>query len=109
MTLETAGTIADPAVTESRLKAAFADDQGRGGYIILSRSGQVYIQAAGEGEGPYSLEYRDGDNDRHFTAGHRFTKREVERLFLHYLTGDERRRPDVAWVKMKKKPWWKRW
>jgi hypothetical protein len=39
-------------VTEADLQNAFANDAGRGEFIILSETDEVYIQAAGEGEGP---------------------------------------------------------
>ena len=69
----------------------------------------VYMQASGEGEGPYALEHRDGGADQHFSAGSTFGKADVLRAFLWYLAGDSRWRTEFSWQKLENKPWWKFW
>jgi hypothetical protein len=69
MKLECAATLSPPNATEADIRNAFTDDQGRGEFIILSESDDVFIQASGEDEGPYTLECREGDADRHFQCG----------------------------------------
>src|SRR4030095_6811795 len=66
MKLETADSYVFDQVTEEQLRDTFDDDKGRGEFVILSEKPEVYIQASGEGDGPYALEYRDGDADHHF-------------------------------------------
>ena len=55
MKLETAEAIERDNVTEQQVHEVFQDDQQRGDFIILSQQPQVYIQASGEGDGPFSL------------------------------------------------------
>jgi len=111
MHLETAQSIEHENVTEAQLRNAFRDDKGRGEYIILSRERrcQYYIQAGGEMDGPYSLEYREGDNEHHFYAVGDYTKAQVEQAFVWYLNNDGRWRTDFPWKKEERKPWWKFW
>jgi len=112
MHLETAQDIEHNNVTEAQLREAFRDDAGRGEYIILSRDtrgGQHYIQAAGEYNDPYVLEYREGDNAHHFRANGEYTKAQVEQAFLWYLNNDGRWRTEFPWQKEEIKPWWKFW
>jgi hypothetical protein len=109
MTLETAaGLLADP-VTETQLREAFIDDTGRGDYLILSRGPQTYVQASGEGEGPYTLEYRDGDAAHHFEGGSAHCQEVIERVFLWYLAGDSRWQSEIDWQKLEPKSRWKLW
>ena len=108
MKLETAESPEFAQVTEEQLREAFRDDAHRGDFVILSQAPQAYMQAAGEGDGPYSLEYRDGDGEHHFCAGDAFRKEDVLRAFQWYLTGDARWRTEFSWQKLERKPWWSR-
>jgi len=102
-----------PDVTEEQLREAFR--KGHGEYIILfrenKRGGNHFIQAGGEAkfDGPYDLEYREGDNEHHFRATGEYTKAQVEQAFVWYLNGDDRWRTDYPWEKIQFKPWWKFW
>ena len=109
MKLETAGSIGFDQISEQQLRDAFANDQGRGEFVILSQKSEVYIQASGEDDGPYALEYRDGGDDHHFSAGESFRKAEVLQAFLWYLAGDPRWRSEFSWQKPERKPWWRFW
>jgi len=110
MKLETAKSLGFAQVSEQQLRDAFADDKGRGEFAILSQQPEVYIQASGEDNGPYVLEYREGDADHHFSAGDTFRKEDVLRAFLWYLAGDARWRSEFSWHTLERKsrkPWWK--
>jgi hypothetical protein len=107
--LETAGNISSASVTEDDIRKALDDDTGRGEFIILSDSDQVYIQAGGEGSGPFSLEFRTGDADHHFQCLREVSKQEVEAAFLKYLKRDASLKDDLPWQKMENRPWWKLW
>jgi len=112
MKLECAKTISLPNATETDIRKAFADDNGRGEFIILRESDQFYIQAAGENDGPYILEYREGGGDRHYrcTRGMDMNKSEVESAFVKYLKGDMSWKTDFQWEQVDlEKPWWKFW
>jgi hypothetical protein len=109
MRLETAEGRPIDDVTEEQLRDAFSNDAGRGEFIILSAQPHIYIQAGGEFEGPYALEYREGDDQHHYSAGNQVRKEDVLRAFLSYLAGDSRWRTEFAWQKIELKPWWKFW
>jgi len=109
MKLETAQTIASDDVTASELRDAIRDDAGRGEFIILRQSPEVYIQAWGERDGPFALEYRDGSADQHFHVDQDLSRDDVERAFGWYLAKHECWRTEFHWVKPEAKPWWKFW
>lgn len=109
MKLECAESISSENATETEIRNAFADDHGRGEFIILSDADQVFIQASGEGDGPYILEYREGGDDRHFQCMRDVKKGEVEATFLKYLRRYAAWKVDFQWKKLEKRPWWKLW
>jgi len=109
MKLETAERLSSKDVTEEELINAFQDDAARGEFIILSQSDQVFIQAAGEYDDPYLVEYRDGDDEHHFYAANDLPKERVQQLFIQYLAGNPSWHTDIEWIKQEKKPWWKFW
>jgi hypothetical protein len=99
-------------VTEVDLRIAFANDAERGEFVILSEADEVYIQAAGEGDGPYTLEYRDGGHDRHYECTYQLDKAMVEWVFLKYLRHDETWRTQLEWRRLEtsqSKPRWRFW
>lgn len=109
MELETAQGLAHERVTEAELLQAFADDARRGEFIILSQSEQVYIQASGEGEGPYLMEYRDGSAERHYQCRQDLSKADVQAAFVSCFRGDGAWKVDWQWEPLAGKPWWKFW
>jgi hypothetical protein len=108
MKLECAESISSDNATESDIRNAFADDYGRGEYIILFESKDVFIQAAGEYDGPYQLQYIEAD-DRIYQCIAPVNKEQVEAAFLKYLVHDATWKTDFQWKKLLKKPWWKLW
>jgi hypothetical protein len=109
MKLEAAESIGFDNVTAEQLRAAFASDAGWGEFIILSRDRDHYLQAAGETDGQYTLEYRDGDAAHHFCAGDAFRKEDLLRAFVSYLADSAQWRSEFNWQKLERKPWWKLW
>ena len=107
MKLETAQRIGSEDVSEEELNSAFQDDQGRGEFIILSQSDDAYIQAAGESDDPYTLEYRDGGQQ--YQCVKEVSKEAVQSVFLKYLKGDSSWKSDFEWKQLEEKPWWKFW
>lgn len=100
MNLETADSRPIKNVTEEQLRETFRNVAGFGEFIILSQGPEVYMQAGGEDDGPYRLEYREGDGLKHFTAGDDFKKDDVLRALLWYLSGDERWRSEFKWANL---------
>lgn len=82
MRLETEKSRRFGKVTEELLRKVFADDELCGGFAILSKDLQVYIQTSGNEDGTFCLEYRDGDAEHHFQAGENCRKEDVLRAFL---------------------------
>ena len=109
MKLETAESLSFAQVTEAQLLEAFREDLRRGEFIILSQQPEIYIQASGENEGPYRLEYRERAADHHFYAAGDYRKEDVQRAFQWYLAGDSRWQTEFPWKKEERKPWWKIW
>ncbi len=87
MDLETAQSLSARRATPEDIERAFADNSGRGEYIILTADDGSFIQAAGEMDDPYALEYHDAPSGKHFRATKDVTKEQVEAAFLEYLRG----------------------
>jgi hypothetical protein len=114
MELQTEGGMYSGIAEESDIIRAFQDDKKRGEFIILSKSEQVYIQAAGEGFGPYTLEYREGDGYHHFQCTKELSKPDVQAVFIEYLKGGRSWKSNLEWKRLDmgqsdEKPWWKFW
>jgi len=92
MDLESGGSIKRNGAQEADISAAFADDRGRGDFIILSASDSEFIQAAEEGDGIFAVEYRDASGQQ-FQASIAMVKPVVEAAFKDYL------RKGTAWRK----------
>jgi len=89
--LETGGSISKQGVERADIEAAFADDEARGEFIILQTDDGRYlrfIQAAGQSDGPYVLEYCDESSGTHRQVAGELTKEEVQTAFLDYFGGD---------------------
>ena len=112
MELSTENKIAHKEADADELVAAFVDDRGRGEFIILSQSDHVYIQASGDDDGPYVLEYREGDEANHFQCPDDLSKAQIQAAFVKYLQADESWKSDFSWEALdlgSDKPWWKFW
>jgi hypothetical protein len=112
MNLDTAQNISHKNISEAELLRAFQDDKGRGEFIILS-DGDHFIQAGGEQDGPYDMEYQEGDTAHHFRCRTDVSKSDVQAAFLKYLRRDPSWKSDFQWetldLETKPKPWWKFW
>src|SRR5262245_5491952 len=75
--IECAESFSSDNASESDIHRAFDDDGIRGEYIILTAPDGSYLQAAGEGDGPYTLEYRNAGESANYRADHEPTKRQV--------------------------------
>ena len=104
MKLTTAQNISNNNATQKDIDEAFSDDYGRGEFIILSKDKQIYIQAAGENDGPYVLEYREGSKDQHFqTSKSDLSKEQIKAAFTKYLSGDNSWKSDFKWQQIPQK------
>ena len=85
MDLIMAGSKAVLGVDAQLVEEILADDSRRGEFVILQVDKNTFLQASGEGDGPYVLEYKDGGQQ--FQALDEPTKDEVREAFLDYLRG----------------------
>ena len=89
MKIESENSPATEPATEADLLKIFNNDAARGNFIILSRDEVIFIQAAGIGDDPYSLECREPGDKVARSAGRDFTKADIIRAFRSYLAGDD--------------------
>src|SRR4051812_29418055 len=98
MGLFTIGTGRTPGVTEAQLLAAFEDDRARGEGLILEADDGSMLVAAGEGFGPYSLEFFPAERvGTHLKACDELKKDEVRAAMLDYVRGGSTWRESRAW------------
>src|SRR6266852_2677741 len=98
MKLETEASSPKVEVTKEDLLAAFGDDVGRGCFIILRADDGSYIQAAGQGWRPYTLEFfATASSRRYERAVGELTKDEVRSAFLDFLERGTSWRDSYRW------------
>jgi hypothetical protein len=99
--LECAGSCSAGDASEADINRAFDEDRIRGQYAILIAPGGSFLQAAGEGDGPYVLEHREARTNEHVRAQGEWTKEDVREAFLQYRRGDARWRTSRGWEPLK--------
>jgi hypothetical protein len=85
-------------VSPQTLEDVFADDARRGEFVILEADQSTFLQASGEEDGPYVLEYREAGEQ--FQAVGQLTKQEVKEAFLGYLQGGSEWRTKKEWSQL---------
>jgi hypothetical protein len=70
----------------------------RGGFVILSRDTQTYLQASGDPEEGFVLEYRDGDPEEHYRSRNTDVDlRTTTRVFQAYAREKSGWTDDLDW------------
>jgi hypothetical protein len=95
--IECDGPFSSSNATEADLHHAFDDDNARGGHIIFAAPDETYIQAAGEGDGPYVMEYRTAGDTANYHADRQLSKEEVRAAFVQFFRGDSTWRTSRQW------------
>jgi|SRR6516164_7792430 hypothetical protein len=95
MDLIMAGSKAVLGVDAQLVEEILADDSRRGEFVILQVDKNTFLQASGEGDGPYVLEYKDGGQQ--FQALDAPTKDKVKEAFLDYLRGGSEWKTERQW------------
>ena len=85
-------------VTEQTIEEVFFDDSLRGEFVILEADENTFLQAGGEGDGPYTLEYKEPG--KQFRCVRPLTKQEVKEAFLDYLRGGSAWRTQREWKEL---------
>lgn len=100
--LQSAGSLSAVDAGDADVRRAFDSDSERGEFVILDAPDGSFMQAAGEGKGPFLLEHR-ASSGSHIKAVGQLTKAQVEEAFLSFLHGDEAWRTKLEWEPLKKK------
>jgi hypothetical protein len=82
-------------VTPQTVEEVFTDDARRGEFVILEADENTFLQASGEGDGPYLLEYKN--SGQQFQAVNELTKQEAKEAFLDYFRGGSDWRTKRQW------------
>jgi hypothetical protein len=86
--------------TEQTIEEVFADDTLRGEFVILEPDADQapFLQAGGEGDGPYTVEYKEAG--KQYQCVRQLTKQEVKEAFLDYFRGGSVWRTRNEWKEM---------
>ena len=107
MILDSANKRFSKDTTVDDIRQALEDVSGRGEFLILSKSPSEFIQIAGEGEGPFLMEYKEA-NLVH-KAKSEASLEAVEKAFTSYFNQDGEYKQMFDWEVAEIKPWWKLW
>ncbi|HBI45496.1 MAG TPA: hypothetical protein DDY78_21970 [Planctomycetales bacterium] len=69
------------------------------GFAILSRDEMTYIQTSGPAGEGFTLEYQDGDTDRHYRCPDELSLERVTQAFVSYARGTDSWKTSLPWVK----------
>ena len=108
MKLETAGSLSANPATPDDIRMAVANDKERAEFLILSRSRECFVQAAGDTE-PFFVEYYDDENELPQQCNSHLSADELTKLLLRYLANDDDWHNEYDWTLEPKAPWWKFW
>jgi len=84
--------------TEQTVEEVFADHSLCGEFVILEADENTFLQAGGEGDGPYTLEYKE--RGKQFQCVRQLTKQEVKDAFLDYIRGGSGWRTKNEWKEL---------
>jgi hypothetical protein len=70
---------------------------GADSFLILSRDELTYLQVAGGGEDPFTLEYQDGSLERHYRTVRDVSLDSAIRVFMAYRERGDRWHALVEW------------
>ena len=104
MRLETENSSSREEVTEEEFCRIFDDDGARGGFVILTSDDGSFLQAAGHGSSPYTLEFFSEKNaPRYQQATTQLTKDQVRAAFTDFLHNGEAWRASFEWRELENK------
>ncbi len=98
MKLETENSVVPEEVTQEDLFDIFDDDDARGGFVILTSDDGSFLQAAGKGWSPYTLEFfPQKDAPRYQQATTQLNKDQVRAAFVDFLHNQNTWRTSFEW------------
>jgi hypothetical protein len=104
MKLETENSGVEEEVTEEDLSRIFDDDQARGAFLILTSDDGSFLQAAGKGWSPYTLEFfPEKDIPRYQQATTQLNKDQIRSAFADFLHNGNTWRTSFEWREVENK------
>jgi len=98
MRLETENSDFREEATDDDLVRIFDDDDARGDFVILTADDGSFLQAAGKGWSPYTLEFfREKDAPRYQQATTPLNKDQVRSAFADFLHNGSAWRTSLEW------------
>ena len=88
--------------TSEEIRELMADDAKRGEFMILEKGDDAFVQVAGDSNGGFALEYREGE--RMFRCTRNVSRDEAEEAFLDYLDGRDSWKSRFSWEPMEFSP-----
>ena len=103
MRLETENWVAPEEATEEDLIRVFGDDGARGGFVILRSNDGSFLQAAGKGRSPYTLEFFPEKDAVRYQQATQLTKDQVLAAFIDFLHNGTEWRASHEWRELDEK------
>lgn len=97
MRLETQNSLFPDGFTEGDLLAVLDDDHARGGFVILTADDGEFLQAAGQGWSPYTIEFFTEKNARSYQQATNVNKDQLRSAFVDFLHGGNTWRSSFDW------------
>jgi hypothetical protein len=104
MRLETENSDFREEATDEDLARIFDDDDARGDFVILTADDGSFLQAAGKGWSPYTLEFfPEKDSPRYQQATTQLNKDHIRSAFAAFLHNDHAWRASFEWREVENK------
>jgi hypothetical protein len=97
MTLETENSALQDGATEEDLSVIFDDDDARGGWVILTSDDGSFLQAAGKGWSPYTLEFFPGKDAPRYQQATQLNKDQVRFALTDFFNNGKTWRASFEW------------
>jgi hypothetical protein len=103
MTLETENSALQEGATEEDLSVIFDDDDARGGWVILTSDDGSFLQAAGKGWSPYTLEFFSGKDAARYQQATQLNKDQVRFALTDFFNNGKTWRASFEWREVSNK------
>jgi len=97
MRLETENSLFPEGFTEGDLLGVLDDDRARGGFLILTADDGRFLQAAGQGWSPYTIEFFPEKNAKLYQQATNVNKDQIRSAFIDFLHGGSAWQSSFDW------------
>lgn len=111
LSTDTDVNVENPSKEQIREIAVDVATRRAGGFVILGESEMSYMQAAGDEEKRFAIEYQEGSLAKHFRAKERLSVEQTVEMLSSYCRGGTEWKTAAIWVpsSIRPAPWWKFW